>query len=134
MSSAAEEQVVIYDHLRNLYWRANERGYAASIHDAGLYTRAEGEEIVRDHAKSRKLTLRSKPSTTPDDVIVTIVREAMRDAWNDICADSGHRPRDLERRGNKTYFEPSTWAALTGEMVAARLRAHANSPTKARDD
>lgn len=49
------------------------------------------------------------------------VHDAMRDAWNDICADSGHRPRDLYRQGNKTFFEPSTWAELTGQIVAVAL-------------
>lgn len=95
-------------------------GGSAHIHDAGLYTRAEAETIQRDHAPSRKLTLYPRP--TGDVQIVEIVKRCMELAWTDICADSGYRPRDLERRGSKTFFTPSTWATLTGEMVSVELR------------
>lgn len=77
------------------------------------------ESALPEHQAAIEIEKRSL-----DDLVTEIVREAMRDAWNDICADSGHRPSDLSRAGNKTYFEPRTWATLTGNMVAVALREH----------
>lgn len=121
MSNEACEQFVIYDHTRNLYWRAERCGYTAFMHDAGRYTKAECDDITSGWGGDREFTVYPAPHVLTDKEIIEIVSGAMRDAWNDICADSGARPCDLQRRGNKTFFEPSTWAELTGQMVATAL-------------
>lgn len=121
MSNEASDKFVIYDHARNLYWRADRCGYTAFMHDAGRYTKAECDDITSGWKGDREFTVYPAPGVPTSKEIVEIVSNAMRDAWNDICADSGHRPRDLYRRGNKTFFEPSTWADLTGQMVATAL-------------
>lgn len=77
-----------------------------------------------EHAVHAKQLLRevARKMEEAEQAVIDIVRNAMRDAWNEICADTGCRPSDLERRGNKTYFTPHHWAALTGAYVARALR------------
>lgn len=46
------------------------------------------------------------------------VDEAMQDAWNDICSDTGCHPLDLEHgRGKHLTFKPNHWA----NQIAKRL-------------
>lgn len=46
------------------------------------------------------------------------VDEAMQDAWNDICSDTGCHPLDIEHgKGKQLTFRPSHWA----NQVAKRL-------------
>lgn len=40
------------------------------------------------------------------------VAEAMQDAWNTICTDTGCHPLDIERRGKELFFKPGHWADL----------------------
>ena len=54
--------------------------------------------------------------------INAITRDGMRDAWNEICADSGHHPRDITHgRGSELWFEPSTWADWTAAYIQRAL-------------
>jgi len=46
------------------------------------------------------------------------IDEAMQDAWNDICSDTGCHPLDIEHgRGKHLTFKPSHWA----NQIAKRL-------------
>jgi hypothetical protein len=57
---------------------------------------------------------------TRRDPIHTAVDDAMQDAWNDICADTGCHPLDIERNGRNLTFEPRHWAsAVARRLVAA---------------
>ena len=61
----------------------------------------------------------------------TLVREAMLDAWNEICSDTGHHPLDITNVGRgRLEFSPRHWADLT----AARLRALTLSSEGAKAD
>lgn len=51
------------------------------------------------------------------------VAEAMQDAWNDICSDTGCHPDDIERNfeGRKGHlgFSPKHWAAAVARHLFA---------------
>lgn len=50
------------------------------------------------------------------------INEAMQDAWNDICSDTGCHPLDIEHgRGRQLTFNPNHWA----NQIAKRLFLHA---------
>lgn len=54
-----------------------------------------------------------------------IVIEAMKDAWNDICADTDCHPLDIKQHGRRQLgFTPDHWARFTAEMVAHKLAQH----------
>lgn len=56
------------------------------------------------------------------DRIQTLIHEAMRDAWNTICSDTGCHPNDLKHdRGKFFTFEPGHWADLIAAYVAHRV-------------
>ncbi len=65
--------------------------------------------------------------------ISDIVGEAMEDAWNTICSDTGNHPDDIERgfEGHKSHlgFHRQHWARLTGDTVAHKLAALSASPS-----
>lgn len=41
----------------------------------------------------------------------------MQDTWNNIAEDTGCHPLDIQRYGNKLFFDPNHWAAA----IALRL-------------
>lgn len=45
------------------------------------------------------------------------VREAMQDAWNSICSDTGCHPGDIRHAGRELYFEPHHWANLVAKLL-----------------
>lgn len=47
--------------------------------------------------------------------------EAMTDAWNDICADTGCHPLDIERKGRELTFSPRHWADQTATWLIVKL-------------
>lgn len=55
-----------------------------------------------------------------------LVANAMQDAWNDICGDTGCHPLDIQREGRVLRFSPNHWAALT----AANLQAASSPPSR----
>lgn len=81
-----------------------------------------GEGDIRDMYEDMR-SAAPPPAGGEDAEIVKIVSEAMRDAWNDICSDTGHHPIDITHRRRKLYFEPEHWARITGEIVASKAAA-----------
>ena len=49
------------------------------------------------------------------------VGNAMTDAWNSICSDTGCHPLDITHRGTKLFFAPQHWANLTASLLFARV-------------
>jgi hypothetical protein len=66
--------------------------------------------------------LASPPS--PAEVTVTdeMVAEAMHDAWNEICSDTGCHPLDIERHGKELFFHPLHWSRFTAIHLRAALQ------------
>lgn len=52
-----------------------------------------------------------------------LIREAMQDAWNTICSDTGCHPNDIKHKGRGNYleFEPGHWADLVAMNVVHRV-------------
>lgn len=50
-----------------------------------------------------------------------LVREAMTDAWGEICDDTGCHPLDIRREGRKLFFDPRHWADLTALRLSERI-------------
>lgn len=63
------------------------------------------------------------------DMLRKLVEEAMQDAWNDICADTGCHPLDIERRGKELYFQPRHWAAAIAAKLASDIVGHSTIAT-----
>lgn len=51
------------------------------------------------------------------ELIHLAVRQAMLDAWNDICADTDCHPLDITRHGRKLEFQPRHWADHTAAIL-----------------
>jgi hypothetical protein len=79
-------------------------------------------KLLADTARERD-QLRDVPQAAQDNLLAeffshSAVDEAMQDAWNDICTDTGCHPLDIEHgRGKHLTFKPSHWA----NQVAKRL-------------
>ncbi|MCK1583242.1 hypothetical protein IVB03_27690 [Bradyrhizobium sp. 168] len=63
------------------------------------------------------------------------VDEAMQDAWNDICSDTGCHPLDIEHgKGKNLTFSPNHWANQVAKRLfvrALKLRLETSSPNDA---
>lgn len=60
----------------------------------------------------------------------TIVKKAMQDEWEEICADTGCHPLDIEQLGRRRLrFSPNHWASA----VAASVRSQAEAIIAGRD-
>ena len=57
-----------------------------------------------------------------NDRIRALIQEAMQDAWNTICSDTGHHPNDIKHgRGKYLEFKPGHWADQIALHVARRV-------------
>ena len=62
------------------------------------------------------------------------VAEAMRDAWNTICSDTGCHPLDIKHQGKELFFEPGHWVDLIAlflgrtPSVSSTLRPSPDAP------
>lgn len=60
-----------------------------------------------------------------------MVNEAMLDAWNEICDDTGCHPQDIEQIGRKRLqFQPRHWSDLTAMRLRTLLADKAEAPEK----
>jgi hypothetical protein len=75
---------------------------------------AEERRTTMDPEGSRELELRE------------LVGEAMQDAWNEICDDTGCHPLDITRNGKLLYFSRNHWA----DLVALRLQESLSRPDR----
>jgi len=57
---------------------------------------------------------------SPDVWTRRVVREAMQDAWNDICHDTGCHPIDIRNVNGVVFFEPRHWAEQVASLLFAR--------------
>lgn len=60
------------------------------------------------------------------EAIIEAVKDAMTDAWADICSDTGCWPADLKRVGKspvRLEYRPAIWTESTAEMAANRILA-----------
>lgn len=59
------------------------------------------------------------------DKVRLLVREAMQDAWNTICSDTGFHPLDIkqkfEGKSGHLGFVPGHWANLTALLIERRV-------------
>jgi len=99
----------IVDALRERAKAAKEERTGTADGDAYHFERA-ADEIER---------LRERLGDLLADVCShAAIDEAMQDAWNDICTDTGCHPLDIEHgRGKQLTFKPNHWA----NQVAKRL-------------
>lgn len=59
-------------------------------------------------------------STAAPALTADAVREAMQDAWNNICQDTGCHPLDLtESPAGHIYFSPKHWADAVARILIA---------------
>ncbi len=66
-----------------------------------------------------------KPSPRAQALTEKLVKQAMHEAWNDICYDTGCHPLDIHRvKRGELMFIPDHWASATYE----RLRALSSQP------
>ena len=76
---------------------------------------------LRDEAKSKDVEIaRLREAFDPDRIHAQTI-EAMTDAWNDICADTGCHPLDIERKGRELTFSPRHWADQTATWLIVKL-------------
>lgn len=68
------------------------------------------------------------PKIEPGTVVISraelhhAIDEAMRDAWNEICADTGFHPLDIKRtKGQPISFTPGHWAHAVAQLLSARF-------------
>jgi hypothetical protein len=55
----------------------------------------------------------------------SVVKSAMETAWNEICADTGCHPLDIEHgKGKHLIFVPRHWAQAAGDTTREALAAH----------
>jgi hypothetical protein len=51
-----------------------------------------------------------------------LVKNAMLTVWNEICADTGNHPLDIEHgKGKFLTFTPRHWAQMAGDMVQVQI-------------
>jgi hypothetical protein len=92
----------------NLLTKASE--FAFANQPATEVPALSGEGAVEREAEANKAM---------SELIRFAVRKAMLDAWNDICADTGCHPLDIERtvRGGNLMFSPRHWADQTAAIL-----------------
>ncbi|MGN5375853.1 hypothetical protein [Sphingomonas hankookensis] len=79
----------------------------------GLIDRVRVAALARPRAAVGERTVTLDPD---------FVDEAMQDAWNDICDDTGSHPLDLKHgRGTVLYFHPGHWARAIAMRLSHRL-------------
>lgn len=49
---------------------------------------------------------------------VVAVGNAMQQAWDEICSDTGCHPTDIEHQGRKLFFHPAHWARLVAKYLS----------------
>ncbi len=107
MAKALYEAAVTEDGRRSgLAWDATARGKETWLRMARV-------ALARPRAAVGERTVTLDPD---------FVDEAMQDAWNDICDDTGSHPLDLKHgRGTVLYFHPGHWARTIAMRLSHRL-------------
>jgi hypothetical protein len=68
------------------------------------------------------LALASRPACTAEVVVPdSVVGAAMKEAWDDICSDTGHHPDDITHEGRLLYYDPGHWSNLVAKHINAAL-------------
>ena len=75
-------------------------------------------------AKNLRAAASLLPAPQPEAVITEeMVAAAMREAWDEICSDTGCHPLDIEQLGRKQLqFTPNHWARFTAMYLTAALK------------
>lgn len=56
----------------------------------------------------------------PGELTRALVADAMQDAWNTICSDTGCHPLDIIREGKNLFFQPRHWVDHVAGLIFAR--------------
>lgn len=56
--------------------------------------------------------------------IAAIIKEQMREWWDDICSDTGCHPLDFERRGKALWYDARHWTEAVAKYSAEAIVAH----------
>lgn len=86
--------------------------------DTGTITSIIARAIMADRS--------SRPAAPEGWPTEAQVAEAMQDAWNDICTDTGCHPVDIEQggkagKGVELTFQPRHWARFTAARLSVLL-------------
>lgn len=107
--------------LRKLAWSCDERGRAkGERRNAHGCHCAEIADLQHASAAKDAEIARLREAFDPDRIHAQTI-EAMTDAWNDICADTGCHPLDIERKGRELTFSPRHWADQTATWLIVKL-------------
>ncbi|KKW92642.1 hypothetical protein [Sphingobium chungbukense] len=63
--------------------------------------------------------------------IERIIKEQMREWWDEICADTGCHPLDFERRGKALWYDERHWTQAVAKYAAQKIAA-LSSPSEGR--
>jgi hypothetical protein len=74
------------------------------------------------HAGRVRPLFASPPAQEAVTVTDEMVAEAMHEAWNEICSDTGCHPLDIERHGKELFFHPLHWSRFTAMHLRAALQ------------
>ncbi len=92
---------------------------------------SNGHHINTEASKDKAVKAwNTRPDTNADE-LEAIVKQAMQDEWEEICADTGCHPLDIEHgRGRRLSFIPLHWASA----VSASVRSQAGAIIAAKEN